>query len=522
MRSPTARCSPRSDVNASGQDETIAFLASPGAFGGQGPVRRIDTHFSVVTMAGDRVLKLKRAICSPLVDHSTPELRHRACLVELARNRRTAPSLYLDVLPVTRDSRGALHLAGEGKAVDWVVLMRPFDEGSLFTELAQNGRLTFGLIDRTADAIANFHESAEPAQQYGGIEDMRWIIEGNIEALDKTPPASAAPGDVSALATASRAALQRHGDLLEERRSSGRTRHCHGDLHLGNLCLVEGAPTLFDAIEFNDRLACCDLLYDLAFLVMDLWARGLRHEANRILNRYLWRTADWQGLPLLPLFLSTRAAVRAKTSVWSAALQEDPARADEQARQAGAYLDLALEALRRPAPSLLALGGLSGSGKTTLAMALAPERGCMPGALVVRSDIVRKQQAGIAFEQRLERDSYSPESAAAVYAAVGSITGAALDAGLSAIADAVFLKDSERSAIAEVAAARGLRFDALWLEAPHETLTHRVEQRRGDASDADAAVVAFQAHQGTASVAWPRVETCREAGDVVARARALT
>ena len=509
-------------MNAFGQDETIAFLASPAAFGGQEPVRRIDTHFSVVTMAGERVLKLKRAVRSALVDHSTPELRRRACMLELERNRRTAPSLYLDVLPVTRDSRGRLDLAGKGEAVDWVVAMRPFDEDSLFTELARDGRLTFGLIDRTADAIANFHDNAERAPQYGGIEDMRWIVEGNIEALEKTPPASATPSQIAALAAASRVALERHGGLLEARRAAGRTRHCHGDLHLGNICLVEGAPTLFDAIEFNDRLACCDVLYDLAFLVMDLWARGLRHEANRVLNRYLWRTADWQGLPLLPLFLATRAAVRAKTSVWSAALQKDPVRADEQARQAGAYLDLALEALRRPPPTLLALGGLSGSGKTTLAMTLAPDRGSIPGALVVRSDVVRKQQAGIAFEQRLDRETYSPESSAAVYRAVGSIAGAALDAGLDAIADAVFLRDSERAAIAEVAASRELRFNALWLEAPHDTLTRRVEHRRGDASDADAAVVDFQARQGTASVDWPRLQTHLEHGDVAARARALT
>jgi uncharacterized protein len=519
MRNRTARYSPQPDVTASDQDETIAFLSSAAAFDGEGPVQRIDTHFSVVTLAGNRVLKLKRAVSNDLLDYASPERRRLACEKELAINRRTAPGLYLAVLPVTRERSGGLALDGAGEAVDWVVVMRRFDDDSLFSELARKDLLTTALIDRTADVVARFHGKAEAAPDHGGIDDMRWVVEGNIEALEQASEADREM--VAALAEASRAALADHGGLMEQRRKSGHTRRCHGDLHLGNICIFEDQPTLFDAIEFNDRIACCDLLYDLAFLVMDLWARGLHGHANRVINRYLWRTGDWQGLPLLPLFLSCRAAVRAKTSFWAQQVQENGEDAAQRRGEAQAYLQLALQALIRQPPALLALGGLSGTGKTTLAMALAPERSAIPGALVVRSDVLRKQLAGVAFEERLGKEAYGPESNRAVYRKVEGMAGAVLDAGLCAIADAVYLRATQREAIAEVAAHRGLRFDGLWLEAPRHIMTQRVNARSGDASDADSAVVAFQASQVTDAIDWPRLESGSDVESVAVRARSL-
>ena len=501
------------------QDAIIAFLASPAAFDGTAPVQRIDTHFSVVTLAGERVLKLKRAVTNDLLDYGSVEMRRQACLDELAINRRSAPDLYREVLPVTRDDQGALRLGGDGEALDWVLVMRRFDEGGLFQDLAQHGALTETLIDGAADAVARLHAIAETAPERGGLEDMRWIVEGNIAALEGAGVAPIEPATVAALAQASREALEQHGALLEQRRREGRTRRCHGDLHLGNICLVEGTPTLFDAVEFNDRIACCDLLYDLAFLVMDLWARGHHGHANRVLNRYLWRTADWQGLALLPLFLSCRAAIRAKTSVWAADVQENPDEADQQHRQATAYLDLALHTLQRPAVSMLALGGLSGTGKTTLAMALASEQPGVPGALVVRSDILRKQLAGVPFEEKLERRAYTPESSAAVYERLESVAAQALEAGFSVIADAVFLRPQERDAIAAVAHRAGCAFRAFWLEAPHPMLHERVGDRHHDASDADASVVDFQACQDTHEIAWPRLDTRHGLRDVIPRVR---
>lgn len=506
-------------MNVSCQDAIIDFIVSPAAFDGQGPVCRIDTHFSVISMAGDRVLKLKRAVTNDLLDYGTPERRHRACLAELEINRRTAPSLYRDVVPVTRDDAGELHLGGDGQPLDWVLVMRRFDENGLFLDLARKDLLSPELIDQTADAVARLHSSAEPTPERGGLEDMRWIVEGNLEALSGSAAEELDPALVADLASASHAALERLGGLLERRRQGGATRRCHGDLHLGNICLVDGAPTPFDAVEFNDRISCCDPLYDLAFLVMDLWARHHHDHANRILNRYLWHTADWEGLPLLPLFLSCRAAIRAKTSIWSAAVQDDARAAAAQRSEAAEYLDLALVALQRPACSLLALGGLSGSGKTTLAMALAARRPGMPGALVVRSDVVRKQLAGVPFDHRLGRHAYDSESSAKVYRQVETIAEGALAAGLSVIADAVFLRREERETIASVARRAECRFEALWLEAPGEQLKERVARRRGDASDADEAVVAFQVSQDAQEIAWPRIDASGKPETVASRAQ---
>lgn len=506
-------------MTATSQDAVIAFLASPAAFGGQRPVERIDTHFSVIAMAGDTVLKLKRAVSNDLLDYGTVDRREAACRDELALNRRTAPSLYRDVLPVTRDDNGKLALDGEGEAVDWVVVMRRFDQDGLFLHLARNGRLTDDLVDRAVDAIARFHADAAPTPDHGGHDDMAWVARGNAKAFAKLAGDPFPAHDIERLDTLTRQALGRHRALMERRRTGGLTRRCHGDLHLGNICLVDGEPTLFDAVEFNDRIACCDLLYDLAFLVMDLWRRGHRGHANRTLNRYLWRTADWDGVALLPLFLSCRAAVRAKTSAWAAAVQNDRSEAARCRDEARAYLDLALSALDRPAPDLLALGGLSGTGKTTLALTLAPQRGPVPGALVLRSDVLRKQIAGVSFERHLGRDAYTEASSIAVYDRLGELAAQALGTGLCAVADAVFLKPAERAAIEAVARQAGCDFAGLWLEAPRDTLEDRVEVRSGDASDADAAVVGMQSALDPGAVAWIRIDASGGAAEVAVRAR---
>ena len=183
--------------------------------------------------------------------------------------------------------------------------------------------------------------------------------------------------------------------MLERRRESGFVRQCHGDLHLRNIVLLDGRPTLFDGVEFNDEIACTDVLYDLAFLLMDLWRRRLPRHANTVWNRYLVETADFDGVSLLPLFLSCRAAVRAKTSATAAQLQHDVQRRNELEGMAREYLAMAERLLHPPHPCLVAVGGFSGSGKSTLALSLAPSVGAVPGAVVLRSDETRKRLCGV-------------------------------------------------------------------------------------------------------------------------------
>ncbi|HSR71889.1 MAG TPA: phosphotransferase, partial [Kiloniellales bacterium] len=242
------------------QSEILAFLARPAAYGlASGPVERIDTHGASVFLAGERAYKLKRAVRFPYMDYSTLEKRRVACETEIALNRRTAPDLYLGVEPLAREADGALRIGGDGDVVEWLVVMRRFDQDGLFDRLAESGRLSADLVSRLADRIAAFHQAAEPlsadSAPGGGSAGLRAVIEENFAELAERPDLFP-PEECQALERDARAALSRHADLLDRRLAEGYVRRCHGDLHLRNICLYDGEPTIFDAIEFNDAIAC--------------------------------------------------------------------------------------------------------------------------------------------------------------------------------------------------------------------------------------------------------------------------
>ena len=275
---------------------------------------------------------------------------------------------------------------------------------------------------------------------------------------------------------------------------------------------------MFDAIEFNDEIACIDVMYDTAFLLMDLWRRDLPLHANALWNGYLMASGDVDGVVLLPLFLSCRAAVRAKTSAMAAGLQRDASRRNELEELARHYLAMAAHLLRPPTPALLAVGGLSGSGKSSLAMALAPTVGAVPGAVVVRSDEMRKQLSGVDPLQRLGPERYTSEMSRSVYEALGDRADRVLRSGHSAIADAVFARPSERDAIEQVAAAAGVPFVGIWLDAPESVLVDRVGHRERDVSDADAAVIREQLGRDTGPISWSRIDASPRLDAVLQRA----
>ncbi len=518
----------------SGQSAVIAFLADPATHGGA-PVERFDTHGAVVVAAGDRALKLKRAVAFPYMDFSTLERRERACRAEVAINRRTAPELYLGLAAVIRTAAGELRLgepigpaedpaADVGEILDWVVVMRRFDQSALFDRLARSGALTPELIERLAEALAALHQGAERRAGGDAAAALRWVVDENLAEFQERPGLFPA-GRVARLEALSRAALDRAGPLLDRRGEAGQVRRCHGDLHLGNVVLIDGRPTLFDAIEFNDSLAVIDVLYDLAFLLLDLFHQGLGGLANRALNRYLEITGDIEGLAAMPLFLSTRAAVRAKVGASIAEAQADPAAAARQRSIALAYFDAALTLLGPPPARLVAIGGLSGTGKTVAARGLAPDLGAAPGAVILRSDVIRKQLWGVAEQERLPPQAYRREVTARVYDELMRRTARVLATGHAAIADAVFADPAERGAIAQVAHAAGIPFAGLWLSALETVLKQRVAARaaaagRRDASDADAAVVAMQQGFTLGALDWQRIDAGGPLAATLAAARA--
>jgi uncharacterized protein len=504
------------------QSEVISFLSRPDAYGADvGHVECHETHASIIFLAGSSAYKLKRAVRFPYLDYSSADRRRRFCEAEVEVNRRTAPDLYQGVVAVIRDTDGRLALGGEGTPVDWLVEMQRFEEDALFSRLADAGRLDRFAMENLADAVAHFHQEAERRPSAGGAASLARVLDSNRLCFAESDPGILVRERTELLVSRAQDAFEAVAPLLDCRQGEGYVRHCHGDLHLRNIVVRNGHAVLFDAIEFDPAFADIDVLYDLAFLVMDLEFRRLRRLACILLNRYLDNTGDAGGLPALPLFLSTRAAIRAHVDAFSATSQSDPGEAAELAGAARRYLDLALGFLAPERPRLIAIGGLSGSGKSKLARELAPLLGPAPGARVTRTDSTRKRLAGVALGTRLGPRDYSSEMSRRTYQAVYDEAPLALAAGRSVIADAVFARPEEREAIARVAADAGVPFQGIWLDAAPRVLERRVTGRRNNVSDATAEVVRLQLEYDLGAIDWPRLDASGEGDETLQAACAL-
>ncbi len=484
------------------QSETVAFLEAE-----LKPERKIDTHGAVVFLCRERAYKLKRAVKFPYMDFSTEPRRAAMCAAEIDVNRRSAPEIYLGIAPVLRrDGRLALGEVGEASenAADWLVVMRRFDEEGLLDRMAARGALTPALMAALGARVAQFHDGLPAiASGFCAPDDYRHSVAADVRQMreqgERLDPATS-----EALAESMPRSLEPFVDLVARRVASGAIRRCHGDLHLRNIVTLNGQPVPFDAIEFSEKIANIDVLYDLAFALMDLARQRLGALANRLLNEWLWRVGEVEGasheeaLALLPMFLARRASIRAYVdSAITAVSGADNA-------PARAYQKAALQFLKPAPPRLLAIGGLSGSGKTTLALKLAPEIGRTPGAVVVRSDVERKRQAGVPLEERMPAGSYSAESSARVYSAFMARAERVLRSGHSVVLDAVFSKPEERAAAEALAGKVGVPFQGIWLDVPKDVAQERVAAREGDASDATPAIVERQFGYDLGRIDWER------------------
>jgi uncharacterized protein len=502
------------------QEPVFALLADPATHGGAA-VERIDTHAASVFLAGDRAYKVKRAVRFPFLDYSTLDKRRRACEAELEVNRAFAPDIYRRVVPITRAADGRLALDGGGAPVEWAVEMRRFDEKATLDHLADAGRIDAALADALGRAVAAAHAGAPAVEAGPWIDALADYVEQN-DAAFREQPELFPPAEAAALIRTSRAAHGRIRPLLLARGRRGLIRRGHGDLHLGNIVLIDRRPVLFDAIEFDPLVASGDVLYDLAFLLMDLVERGLNEAANVVFNRYLVETRrpeDLDALAGLPLFLSVRAAIRAK--VTAAKLKH--AQADSKAAieaSARKYFGFARALIAPAAPNLITVGGLSGSGKSVLARALAPDIAPAPGAVVLRTDVERKTLFGKEEHDKLPADAYSADVTARVYAAVADKARRTLAAGHSAVVDAVFAKPEERAAVEQCAQALGVPFHGLFLDADLATRVARVGARSRDASDADAAVARHQESYDLGTLGWARIDASGTPQETLERVRA--
>lgn len=510
----------RSERMAS-EAEITAFLSDPVSYP-EHPERVdvIETHAARIFLVGAHAIKVKKHVRLPYLDFTTLARREAVLARELELNQPAAPDIYLGLKRITRESGGRLTFDGAGETIEVALRMRRFAQDDLLSYAAAAGRIDQKLAKALADVVFATHEAAPVVTSGDGIARYDSII-GDIEmAIDSCPE----PGIRAArapFADLARVHLARERPLLAARASAGFRRRCHGDLHLGNMVLWHGQPMPFDALEFDEGLATIDVLYDLAFLIMDLDHRKLRPRANDVLNRYLWRAdaRNLAGLAALPLFLALRAGIRAMVGLHriTGAGSALPDVLDDTRR----YLDQAMQYLAPARPSLIAVGGLSGSGKSTLAARLAPEIGASPGAIHLRSDLERKRLFGVGETERLPDEAYARAVTEKVYATLNEKAATVLTTGYTVIVDAVHSAPRERAAVARIAEAAQVPFTGLWLDASERVLKERVTARTGDASDATADVVARQLDYDLGDISWHRLDASGGLDTLCEKARNL-
>jgi uncharacterized protein len=484
------------------QQQVLDFLDSSSVGPAKGG-KRIDTHASMVFLGADLALKIKRAVRLPFLDYSTLEKRKRACEEELKVNAGNAPELYRRVVAITRNSDGTFEIDGTGTAVEWAVEMKRFDDSQSLDRVAVSKTIDPSLATAVADAILRSHDKAPRADGESWLSSIPPIIERNTAKFRTVRGLDAVA--VDQLDAASRDAATTLQPLLGQRAAQGFVRRCHGDLHLANIALLDGRPLLFDAIEFDPVIATTDVLYDLAFTLMDLIHFNQAAAASTVFNRYLAGAGDegLDGLRLLPLFLSARAAIRAHVLFMKS----------EQAGEGGAvwqeakrYFDLAGRLIVPKPPLLVAIGGLSGTGKSVLARGLAGLLEPPPGAVIIRSDVVRKHLFGAGETTALPESAYRPDATERVYGMLSRTAQRVLAQGCSVVLDAAYLQEAERTEIEGLATTCGVRFVGLFLTADLATRLARIEQRKGDASDATRNVALKQETFAIGAVNWHMID----------------
>jgi len=465
------------------------------------PVERVEvleTHISWVLLAGDYAYKLKKPVNLGFLDFSSLEARRFYCEEELRLNRRTAPQLYLEMVPVT-GSEADPRIGGEGEPIEYAVKMRRFAQDALLSRMAQAGTLGAAEIDALAHGIAAFHARiarADPRQTFGSAAAVLAPAAQNFDQIEALIGAGADVPELERLRGWTRDQHARLQAAFEARKAGGFVRECHGDLHLGNVALIDGEPTPFDGIEFNEAFRWIDVMNEIAFMVMDLLDRKLPRLAYRFLNAYLEDTGDYGGLAVLRFYLVYRALVRAKVACIRAHQRHlSPEDGERARREYVEYLRLAHSLALDHKRALIAMHGLSGSGKTTVAQFLLETL----GALRLRSDVERKRMQGLDARARTGSAPgsgiYTEHLTARTYERLAALARAALEAGYPVIADATFLRRGQREAFAELARQAGVPFALAVCEAPPAVLRERIASReRGshDASEAGTAVLDLQ------------------------------
>ncbi len=460
--------------------------------------RVIETHLSWVILTGSFAYKIKKPVNLGFADFTTLGLRRHYCEEELRLNRRLAPGLYLDVVSIRGDAR-APRVGGEGPVLDYAVKMREFPQEALAS--AQLAAGTFGAAetDALATRVADFHAATPAARPDDRLGTPGAVLSSALQNFEQMLPLIKTSPDDSILRAlrhwTEREFAARQADF-EARQRGGFVRECHGDLHLGNIVVLDGRPAPFDCIEFNEALRWIDVMSEIAFLAMDLEDRGRSDLAWRFLNRYLEATGDYAGFSVLRFHLVYRALVRAKVHLMrSRQLRQRRTEKSRLEQAFRGYLQLAERYAAPKGAALVLAHGLSGCGKTTASQPLVEQL----GAVRLRSDLERKRLHGLAplaaSGSGLADGIYTAAETAATYRHLGMLAQIALGAGFPVVVDAAFLKRVERESFRAIAARCRTPFLILDFHVPLEILRARVEERRARADDASEAGLAVLERQ---------------------------
>jgi aminoglycoside phosphotransferase family enzyme/adenylate kinase family enzyme len=490
---------PKSIYKQPNSSQLIRALQDPGIY--DHPVKQfslIETHISWVILTGSFAYKIKKPVNLGFVDFSTLEKRHYFCVEELRLNRRFAPDLYLDVVAI-RGSHKQPSLEKDGEIIEYAVKMREFSQRDLLDSYASAHRLEPDHIDSLADVIADFHRLAPPAKSdsvFGSVGTIKEWTRENFVNIEAEVPEKILPEYFQSLKKWCLTSSNKRLTNMIERHANGFVRECHGDLHLGNIALIDDHITPFDCIEFNPNLRWIDTTSEIAFVVMDLYAHGYPEYAWQFINRYFHANGDYAGIGLLRYYFVYRATVRAKVEALRLTPENPGITRSREAYQAVQhYLDLAQNWASNRSPAIIVMHGLSGSGKSTLARHLSSTL----GAIQIRSDVERKRMFGLDAKadsgSEVEKDIYSQEATNKTYDHLEDLTGKIIESGFTAIVDASFLKLMHRQQFSQLALNSHFPFVLVSCEASSEELASRIEQRIKNGEDPSEANLEVLNHQ---------------------------
>jgi uncharacterized protein len=449
------------------------------------PIQLMQTHVSYVFLTGDYAYKVKKPVNFGFLNFSTLEARQHFCLEEITMNRQNAPEIYLDVLPITQTD-DQFELDGTGQAVEYVVKMREFPQADLFISLFEQGKLTESHMEDLGKIVAQFHFIAQTndyIRSFGEVAQIRQAIDENYQQTEKYIGSPQTKQQFEETKQFTDTFFANQPELFKSRIQNDKIRECHGDLHLRNICLWKNQIQLFDRIEFNEPFRFVDVMYDVAFAVMDLEARGRKELGNAFLNTYVEQTGDWSGLQVLPLYLSRQAYVRAKVTSF---LLDDPGVPEAAKKEAMVtatdYYKLAWNYTQQRQGKVILMSGLSGSGKTTVARHLARKL----GAIQLRSDVVRKHLAGISLQEKGGAELYTPEMNQKTYDRLLELGIKLANQGWTVILDGKYDREAARTNAIAQSRKYQLPVEIIYCQAPDAILRDRLLSRTDDVSDATA------------------------------------